>query len=145
MRIIIQRVTQAAVKVESKIVGNIDVGVLVLVGFTHSDTVTQIAWLANKLINLRIFEDEFGKVNSSLIDRKAAALIVPQFTLYGDCTDGRRPSFSQAAPPETAKQLYEQFIDHVRKGGIPVETGVFGATMNVSLVNDGPFTLILDR
>jgi D-tyrosyl-tRNA(Tyr) deacylase len=145
MKIIIQRVSQASVEVESRIVGAIDAGVVVLVGFTHSDTAAEAAWLANKLIHLRIFEDEFGKINHSVIDCKGAALIVSQFTLYGDCKDGRRPSFTNAAPPEMAKQLYEQFIKEVRKGGIPVETGIFGAEMKVSLINDGPVTLILEK
>lgn len=145
MKILIQRVTQASVEVDSKIVGAIDGGVVVFVGITHSDTMVQAEWLANKLINLRIFEDELGKFNSSLIERKGAALIISQFTLYGDCSKGRRPSFTQAALPEMAKQLYEQFIDEVRKGGIPVETGIFGAKMKVSLVNDGPVTLMLEQ
>jgi len=145
MKIIVQRVSQASVEVDSHIVGAIDAGVVVLAGFTHSDTAAEAAWLASKLIHLRIFEDEFGKINRSLIDCKGAALIVSQFTLYGDCKEGRRPSFTNAAPPEMAKQLYEQFIDEVRKGGIPVETGIFGAEMKVSLVNDGPVTLILER
>jgi D-tyrosyl-tRNA(Tyr) deacylase len=145
MKILIQRVTQANVEVDSKIVGTIDAGVVVFVGITHKDTRAQAVWLANKLINLRIFEDELGKFNCSLIDRKGAALIISQFTLYGNCSNGLRPSFTQAAPPEMAKQLYEQFIDEVRKGSIAVETGIFGGKMKVSLVNDGPVTLMLER
>lgn len=145
MKILIQRVTQATVEVDSKIVGAIDAGVLVFVGITQSDTLAQATWLAKKLINLRIFEDEFGKLNCSLIDKQGAVLIISQFTLYGDCSNGRRPSFTQAASLEIAEPLYEQFIDEVRKGSVPVETGVFGAEMKVSLVNDGPITLMLER
>lgn len=145
MKILIQRVTQANVEVDSKIIGTIEGGVVVFVGITHNDTTTQAVWLANKLINLRIFEDEAGKINRSLIDCRGAALIISQFTLYGNCSDGRRPSFTQAAPPAMAKQLYEQFAEEVRKGGIQVATGLFGAKMKVSLVNDGPVTLMLER
>lgn len=145
MRILIQRVTQAEVKVDGKTFGAIGPGVLVFVGITHTDTAAQGAWLANKLIHLRIFEDAAGKINQSLIDRKGSALIISQFTLYADCTDGRRPSFTQAAAPAIAQPLYEQFIEEVRKGGVPVETGIFGADMKVSLVNDGPVTLLLER
>ena len=145
MKIVIQRVSHASVEVDNAIVGAIDAGVLVLVGVTHKDTSAEAAWLANKLINLRIFEDEQGKMNKSLLDIKGKALIISQFTLYSDCSDGRRPSFTQAAPPEIAIPLYEKFIEEVRKGGIHVETGVFGAFMKVSLLNDGPVTLILER
>lgn len=145
MRILLQRVAQANVQVDGRIVGAIGEGVVVLVGVTHTDTAAQAAWLANKLIHLRIFEDEGGKINRSLIDRQGSALIVSQFTLYADCSAGRRPSFTQAALPEMAENLYEQFIAEVRKSGIPVETGVFGAHMNVSLINNGPVTLMLER
>ncbi len=145
MKILIQRVAHAKVEVDGKTVGMIEEGVLVFVGITHSDTIVQTTWLANKLINLRIFEDSQGKINQSLIDRKGSALIISQFTLYADCSDGRRPSFTQAAPPEIAKPLYEQFVKEVRQRGIPVETGVFGADMKVSLLNDGPITLLLER
>ncbi len=145
MKIVIQRVSHANVEVDNAIVGAIDAGVLVLVGVTHKDTPAEAAWLANKLINLRIFEDEQGKMNKSLLDIKGKALIISQFTLYSKCTDGRRPSFTEAAPPEIAIPLYEKFIEEVRKGGIHVETGVFGAFMKVSLLNDGPVTLILER
>ena len=145
MKILIQRVTKASVEVNEKVVGSIGIGVLVFIGITHSDTITQATWLANKLINLRIFEDTQGKINQSLIDRKGAALIISQFTLYADCSDGRRPSFTQAAPPEIANPLYEGFVEEIRKSGIPVETGIFGAEMKVSLINDGPITLMLER
>lgn len=145
MKVLIQRVSHAKVEVDGKPVGRIGVGVLVFVGITHNDTPAQAAWLANKLINLRIFEDDQGKINQSLIDRKGSALIISQFTLYADCSEGRRPSFSLAAPPEIAKPLYDQFIKEVHQGGIPVETGIFGAEMKVSLLNDGPVTLLLER
>lgn len=145
MRILIQRAAQADVTVNGESVGAIGVGIVVFVGFTHSDTAAQVNWLANKLVHLRLFEDALGKIKQSLIDRKGSALIVSQFTLYADCNDGRRPSFSQAAPPEIAKQLYEFFIEEVRKGGVPVAAGIFGADMQVSLINDGPVTLMLER
>jgi len=145
MKIVIQRVTQAKVEVENKIVGSIGIGVVVFAGFTHGDTAEQGAWMANKLINLRIFEDEQGKINRSILDCKGAALIISQFTLYGDCNGGRRPSFTKAADPEIAKRLYDQFIDEVRRGGIPVETGIFAAQMKVDLINDGPLTFVLER
>lgn len=145
MKILIQRVAHAKVEVDNKIVGMIGEGVLVFVGITHSDTLAQATWLANKLVSLRIFEDAEGKMNQSLIDRKGSALIISQFTLYADCSDGRRPSFTQAAPPEIAKSLYEQFVKEVNQRGIPVETGVFGAEMKVSLLNDGPVTLLIER
>lgn len=145
MKALIQRVTQASVEVNGEIVGNIGPGVLVFVGITHGDTASQVTWLANKLINLRIFEDAQGKLNRSLIDQKGSALIISQFTLYADCSDGRRPSFIQAAPPEIANPLYEQFIAEVRKSGISTATGIFGAEMKVSLINDGPITIMLER
>lgn len=145
MRIALQRVSLASVEVEGKVVGTIGEGVLVFVGITHNDTAAQAAWLANKLVGLRIFEDAQGKLNQSLLERKGSALIVSQFTLYADCSEGRRPSFTQAAPPDISKPLYEQFVEEVRKAGTPVETGVFGAHMKVSLINDGPVTLIIDR
>lgn len=145
MKILVQRAAQASVTVKGEIVGAIGMGIVAFVGFTHSDTSAQVNWLANKLINLRLFEDTAGKINQSLIDRQGSALIVSQFTLYADCNDGRRPSFSQAAPPEMAKHLYELFIEEVRKGNIPVETGIFGEEMKVSLINDGPVTLLLER
>lgn len=145
MKIVVQRVTYAKVEVDDKTVGAIGPGALVLIGVTHSDTKEQAAWLANKFINLRMFEDEGGKINKSLLECNGQALIVSQFTLYADCSGGRRPSFTQAGPPELAKELYEVFAEEVRKGGIGVETGIFGAEMKVSLLNDGPVTLILER
>lgn len=145
MKILVQRVIEAKVEVEGAIVGAIGPGLLVFVGVTHTDTPAQVSWLANKLIHLRLFEDEEEKINRSLIDTKGSALIVSQFTLYGDCSEGRRPSFTQAAKPELAKPLYEQFVEEVRKGGVPVETGIFAAYMKVTLVNDGPITLLVER
>jgi D-tyrosyl-tRNA(Tyr) deacylase len=145
MKILIQRVAQASVEVEKKMVGAIGAGVVVLIGITHSDTKEQVVWLADKLVNLRIFEDADRKMNRSLLDCQGAALIISQFTLYADCRAGRRPSFTQAASPEKAIPLYEQFVEEVRKRDIQVATGIFGAEMQVSLVNDGPVTLVLEH
>lgn len=145
MKILIQRVTEANVKVNFETVAKIDKGVVVFVGVTHSDTPAEASWLANKLINLRIFEDEAGKMNQSLIDQKGSALIVSQFTLYADCNSGKRPSFTKAALPDMANSLYEFFIEEVRKGGIQAESGIFGAEMKVSLINDGPVTILLEK
>lgn len=145
MKLVIQRVAYAKVEVHGQCVGAIGPGALVFIGVTHADTKTQAIWLANKLINLRMFEDEQGKINQSLLECKGQVLVVSQFTLYADCSDGRRPSFTQAAQPELAKQLYDFFVEEVRKGGVSVETGVFGAEMQVLLLNDGPVTLILER
>lgn len=145
MKTVIQRVSNAEVKVEDKSVGSIGPGVVVFIGITQSDTINQAVWLANKLIHLRIFEDTQGKINRSLLECRGQALIISQFTLYADCSEGRRPSFTRAAQPELAKQLYEKFIEEVKKGGIEVQSGVFGAEMKVSLLNDGPVTLILER
>ena len=145
MKILLQRVSQASVEVDGKIAGNIGQGVLVFVGITHSDTTNHAAWLANKLVNLRIFEDSQGKINHSLIDKQGSALIISQFTLYADCNEGRRPSFTQAAQPEFAEPLYETFINEVRKTGVSVATGIFGAYMKVKLINEGPITIMLER
>lgn len=145
MKILIQRVAQAQVEVDSTIVGSIGPGALAFVAATHDDTTAEVTWLANKFVNLRMFEDEQGKMNRSLLECNGKALIVSQFTLYADCTTGRRPSFTQAAPPELAQHLYEKFVEEVRKTGIVVETGIFGAEMKVSLLNDGPVTLFLER
>lgn len=145
MKILIQRVTQASVEVNGEVVGSIGPGVLVFVGITHGDTASQVEWLASKLVNLRIFEDAQGKLNQSLQEQKGSALIISQFTLYADCNAGRRPSFTQAAPPEIANPLYDQFIDEVRKSGITTATGIFGAEMKVSLINDGPITVMVEK
>ncbi len=145
MKLLIQRVTHAKVEVKNQTVGVISTGLLIFVGITHSDTNEQVLWLANKLINLRVFEDEHGKLNQSLLDISGEALIVSQFTLYADCNCGRRPSFIHAATSQTAQILYEKFIQTLKQFGINVQTGIFGAQMQVTLCNDGPVTLMLER
>jgi D-tyrosyl-tRNA(Tyr) deacylase len=130
--------------IDREVVGEIGRGLLVLLGVTHDDTREQARWLADKTVGLRIFEDGEGKMNLGLMDVEGAALVVSQFTLYGDCRKGRRPSFIDAAPPEIAIPLYQAFIDAIRAHGICAETGRFGAMMDVELVNQGPVTLILD-
>lgn len=144
MKIVLQRVREASVIVEGERVGAIGNGVMLLVGFSDGDTEEDLKYLAEKVVHLRIFEDESGKMNRSLLDVGGSILSVSQFTLYGDCRKGRRPSFSLAAKPDIAKPLYEQFNDRLRQYGVQVETGIFGAMMQVSLVNDGPVTLILE-
>lgn len=145
MRLVIQRVSHASVEVNGSIVGEVDKGLLVLVGVTHSDTIREVKWLANKLINLRIFNDENCKMNLSLKDINGSVLAVSQFTLYGDAVKGNRPSFIDAAKPELANELYEIFKDEVSKFGINVSSGIFGADMKVNLLNDGPVTVIIER
>ena len=145
MKILIQRVESASVIVENSIVGEIDSGLLVFVGITHSDTEFEVSYLAKKLAHLRIFEDSEGKMNRSLFDIKGKALIISQFTLYADCEKGRRPSFIHASTPSYANKLYEEFILSVKKEGIEVQTGIFGADMKVSLVNDGPVTILIEK
>ena len=144
MRAVIQRVTEARVKVDGAVTGEIGAGMLVLLGVTQADTAAAAAFLVDKLVNLRIFTDDAGKMNRSLIDTGGAMLVVSQFTLYGDCRKGRRPSFDDAAPAEQARALYEQFVETARRSGLRIETGVFQAHMDVSLVNDGPVTLIVE-
>lgn len=144
MRAVVQRVSQASVRVDGQIVGQIGPGLLVLLGITHTDDAAKGKWLAEKLAGLRIFPDEEGKMNRDLTDAGGSMLIVSQFTLYGDCQKGRRPSFIGAAPPEIAVPLYEDFINEVKMLGIPVATGRFGAMMQVELINDGPVTLIVN-
>ena len=144
MRIVIQRVTNAKVEVDGKAVGSIGKGTLVLFGVHKEDTPEQTLWLANKLANLRMFADAQNKMNLSLLDIQGEVLIVSQFTLYGNCSEGRRPEFTASAPPDIAKAYYEKFISEVRHQQLKVETGIFGAHMQVSLINDGPVTLILD-
>ncbi|GIW79351.1 MAG: D-aminoacyl-tRNA deacylase [Gemmatales bacterium] len=144
MRAVLQRVSRAKVAVEGEVVGEIGHGLLVLLGVTHADTPEQARWLADKISQLRVFEDDQGKMNRSVIDVGGSILVVSQFTLFGDCSKGRRPSFVTAAPPELAIPLYESFIDAVKAQGIPTATGRFGAMMQVELVNEGPVTLILD-
>ena len=145
MRAIVQRVRRGSVSVDGEITGGVDTGLVVLIGTTHQDTEAEAQQLAQKVANLRIFEDEAGKMNLSALDFGAGILVVPQFTLYADCRRGRRPSFTEAAPPEVAEPLIEYFIDQLREVGVAkVETGVFRAHMLVEIHNDGPVTIILD-
>ncbi len=144
MRAVIQRVARAGVAVGGETVGQIGHGLAVLIGFTDADGTRQIDWMARKIVGLRIFADEMGKMNLALADVAGAVLAVPNFTLYGDASKGRRPSFTQAAPPEQAEQLFEQFVAALRAQGMTVATGEFGASMQVDILNDGPVTLILD-
>jgi D-aminoacyl-tRNA deacylase len=145
MRVVVQRSKQASVTVDGQIVGQIEAGLMLLVGITHEDTEQDIAYVAEKIANLRIFEDEDGKMNRSVLDTDGSILSVSQFTLYGDTRKGRRPSFMEAARPEKAEPLYRLFNEKLGSLGLSVETGVFGAMMQVSLVNDGPVTLIVEN
>ncbi len=145
MRAVVQRVTRASVTVEGRVTGSIGRGLLVLVGFAPTDVPDQVEWMADKIAGLRVFADGEGKMNRDLAAVGGAVLVVSQFTLYGDASRGRRPSFIGAAPPEVAIPLYEALIAALRARGIPVETGEFGAMMDVELVNDGPVTIILER
>jgi len=145
MRVVLQRVSSASVSVEGRAVGAIGRGFLVLVGFTAADGEEQAAWMADKIVGLRLFADEAGKMNLSLGDVGGSVLVVSQFTLYADARKGRRPSFVDAADPDHAVPLYERFVELLRGRGVTVETGEFGALMEVGLVNDGPVTLILER
>ena len=144
MRLVIQKVSSSNVKINNEVVGSIDKGFMVLVGITDSDNKTIVDKMVDKLINLRIFEDENDKLNLSLLDVKGRILSISQFTLYANCKKGRRPSFIEAAKPDISKPLYECFNQQLKEKGVMVETGVFGAMMEVSLVNDGPVTIILD-
>lgn len=145
MRAVVQRVSRAEVRVDQKTVGKIGKGILVLLGIGQEDDEQDLQWLADKVMNLRIFEDENDKMNLSVLDVGGQVLVVSQFTLYGDCRKGKRPSYSSAAAPQDAEKLYEAFVKFIEeKYGIKVETGVFQAMMEVELVNDGPVTLLLD-
>jgi D-tyrosyl-tRNA(Tyr) deacylase len=144
MRAVVQRATRARVVIDGETVGEIGPGLVVLLGVTHTDTADTATWLADKVVGLRIFNDDDGKMNRSVADVGGGVLVVSQFTLYGDCQKGRRPSFIDAARPELAVPLYEAFVNAVKALGVPVATGRFGAMMQVELVNDGPVTLILD-
>jgi D-tyrosyl-tRNA(Tyr) deacylase len=144
MRAVIQRVRQSIVTVENQTIGKIGNGLLVFIGVAKQDGDRDAGYLANKIVNLRIFEDENGKMNRSLLDTSGEMLVVSQFTLLGDCHKGRRPSFMNAAGPDEANVLYERFVSLVRQKGISVQTGQFQAMMAVSLINDGPVTLILE-
>ena len=144
MRVVAQRVSRAQVTVESRTVGAIEAGLMILLGVGREDTGAVAVSMAEKVAHLRIFEDEQGKMNKSLLDVKGGALVVSQFTLYGDARGQRRPSFISAAPPEQAKALYEEFCEALRKLGVNVATGIFQAMMSVELVNEGPVTILLD-
>ena len=144
MRALLQRVSRASVVVDGSVVGEIGAGLLILLGVAKSDTSQDAEFLADKLLNLRVFPDAAGKMNRSLLESNGDLLIISQFTLYGDCRKGRRPSFDAAAPAEQARALYETFVGLARRSGLRVETGVFQAHMDVSLVNDGPVTLMLE-
>jgi D-tyrosyl-tRNA(Tyr) deacylase len=145
MKVIVQRVTQASCKVEGTVVGAIDNGYLVLVGFTHKDTTKDIQYMAKKIAHLRVFEDENGKLNINIMDKQYSILSISQFTLYGDASKGNRPSFTEAMEPATAEILYKMFNETLEKTyNIPVQTGKFGAYMSISLTNDGPVTITLE-
>lgn len=144
MRAVVQRVKSASVTVDGELVSEIGAGVLIFLGVAHEDTTTELEYIANKVANLRIFEDAEGKMNCSLLETGGAALVVSQFTLYGDCRKGRRPSFIDAARPEAANALYEQFIAALEKQNVPTHGGTFQAMMDVELINDGPVTILLD-
>jgi D-tyrosyl-tRNA(Tyr) deacylase len=138
-------VTRASVRVGDRVVGTIEQGFAVLVGFTHTDALEHVEWMAEKLVGLRLFADDEDKMNRSIVDAGGAMLVVSQFTLYGDAVKGRRPSFVDAARPEHAQPLYDKFVDGLRQRGVQVETGEFGAAMQVEIVNDGPVTLWIER
>jgi D-tyrosyl-tRNA(Tyr) deacylase len=144
MRAVVQRVSRARVTVEGRVTGEIGTGMMILLGVGREDTSAIAAAMAEKVANLRIFEDDKGKMNRSLLDVSGAALVVSQFTLYGDARGQRRPSFISAAPPEKAKQLYEEFAVAIKNLGVSVSTGIFQAMMSVELVNEGPVTILLD-
>lgn len=144
MRAVVQRVSRAGVSVDGEVVGAVGRGLLVLLGVAPTDTEAGARWLADKVVGLRIFPDDEGKMNRDVTEAGGGVLVVSQFTLYGDCRKGRRPSFIGAAPPEVAEPLYEAFVTAVRAQGVPAATGRFGAMMQVELVNDGPVTLLID-
>ena len=145
MRVVLQRVSRASVTIDGRVAGSVGRGFCLLVGFTHSDTVAQVDWMAEKVAGLRLFSDVEGKMNLALSEVGGALLVVSQFTLYGDAAKGRRPSFIDAARPEVAIPLYNRFLEALRAMGLTVAAGEFGADMQVEIHNDGPVTLILDR
>lgn len=145
MRVVLQRVARAEVRVDGETLGAIGRGFLLLVGFRHGDSAEQLSWMADKVRGLRLFPDDAGKMNLPIDEVGGELLVVSQFTLYGDVRKGRRPSFVDAAEPDEAERLYDRFVDILRQGTIPVATGSFGALMEVDLVNDGPVTLIIER
>ena len=144
MRLLVQRVNNASVEVNEKIIGEIDKGFLVFLGITHTDTKEIADYLVSKLLNLRVFEDENGKMNLALSDIGGELQVVSQFTLYADCHHGNRPSFINAAKPDFANPMYEKFVDYCKNAGFDVKTGVFGADMKINLINDGPVTIALE-
>lgn len=144
MRAVVQRVKESSVTVGGDIIGKIGAGLLVFLGVSKEDTTNDVDYLADKILNLRIFEDEHGKMNRSLLEARGDMLVVSQFTLLGDCRKGRRPSFTDAAEPDKAKELYEQFVEKAGSSGIRVKTGRFRAMMDVQLINDGPVTFIVE-
>ena len=147
MRVIIQRVTESQVTVNGEVVGKIGKGLNLLVGIATNDTVNEINWMVRKCLELRLFseQNEEGKWTKSVQDIQGELLVISQFTLYGDCRKGRRPSFSNSAPPTEAEKLYNLFVDELKKSGLTIETGIFGAMMEVSINNDGPVTLLLEK
>lgn len=146
MKVVLQRVKKASVKVKEKTTGSISEGLLVLVGIHEEDTKEEMQWMCDKILKLRVFDDADGKMNLSVLDVQGELLVVSQFTLYGDATKGNRPSYIEAAGPENAEKIYEQMVEYfVKHSGLKVETGRFGAYMDVELINDGPVTIILDR
>jgi D-tyrosyl-tRNA(Tyr) deacylase len=145
MRAVLQRVTSARVRVDGRTTGEIGQGLLILCAFREADTETDLRWMADKICDLRVFRDDQGKMNRSVRDGRGGLLVVSQFTLYGDARKGRRPSFVGSAPGPIAERLYDRFVQILREGELPVETGEFAADMKVELCNDGPVTLILDR
>lgn len=144
MRACVQRVTRAKVEVAKQVVGEIDHGVVVLLGVGQGDTMDDVQYLANKISHLRIFPDEDGKMNRSLLEVEGAVLAISQFTLYADTRKGRRPSFIRAAKPDLGQELYTQFVEHLRQTGVSVATGIFQTDMQIELVNDGPVTIMMD-
>jgi D-tyrosyl-tRNA(Tyr) deacylase len=144
MRLVIQRVSQASVVIDGSTVGAIRTGLVVFIGISRTDTLADAAYLSDKLLGLRIFPDESGKMNRNIAEGGGSLLVVSQFTLYGDCRKGRRPSFDQAAPPEQARATYDYFVETLRRGPVPIETGVFQAMMEVHLVNQGPVTILVE-
>lgn len=144
MRAVVQRAKKGSVEIDGKVVGAIEKGLVVLLGVNENDTMEDVSYTAEKVLNLRVFDDDEGKMNYSLLDIKGELLVVSQFTLYGDCRKGRRPSYSTAARPEKANELYEEFVKACRAQQVKTETGVFQADMQVNIINDGPVTLIID-
>lgn len=145
MRVVIQRVSSSEVEIEGKVYGKIGKGFLVLVGFAENDTLEKVNWMCTKIIGLRIFSDKDGKMNLSIKDIGGEILLVSNFTLYADSSRGNRPNFTSAAKPETATPLYDYMVQELRKTDIKIETGIFGAMMNIQLTNDGPVTIIIDK